>query len=312
MLKIRFSRAWLVVDALYSALRTKPAGTSRASAAASASLPKSSRARARPTIAMFFRLLSPSVVASVMASVNWASAIVHTSALVSFGPLSIVMSHMVSPRIRYAYAAVRASLGEHALPVRHLGVGEARRALEHVVELEARLLHGRVEAHRRCGSAGAAAARALDLDDAAPFPRVTVDEVVGYPVLACQHTDRGNVVVVRALERLQRGCLERRHEAGSASASTGTLAGLSTASSRSHAVVVTIVAVTRAAVSRRRSPARRSCLAMNGIVRSLGQKVRRRDVEKLAVGGRIVWKPFDRSPTARISGSHTCWSAMST
>src|SRR4030095_14090632 len=46
------------------------------------------------------------------------------------------------------------------------------------------------------------------------------------------------------------------------------------------------------------------------IVRSLGQKVRRREVTKLAVGGMIVWKPFERSPTARISGSHTCCSAI--
>src|SRR5512147_2261026 len=55
---------------------------------------------------------------------------------------------------------------------------------------------------------------------------------------------------------------------GSESASTGTLAGLSTLSSRSHAVVVTRDAATTAAVKRRRSTARRSCLAMmNRIVR---------------------------------------------
>src|SRR5690349_421327 len=100
--------------------------------------------------------------------------------------------------------------------------------------------------------------------------------------------------------------------AGFASASIGTLAGLSTSSSLSHAAVVSVVAATAVAVRRRRITVRRAgFLAMvYRIVRSLGQKVRRSVVVKLAVGGRIVWKPFDNWPTARISGSHTCMLAI--
>ena len=104
MLKMRFSRFWFEVE--NSALRTKPAGTSRASAAASASLPMSSLVRARPAIAMFFRLTAsapvPNAVASVIASEKRASATAHTSWLVIFGPPSSAISHIVSPRMRWA------------------------------------------------------------------------------------------------------------------------------------------------------------------------------------------------------------------
>src|SRR5690349_6023397 len=100
--------------------------------------------------------------------------------------------------------------------------------------------------------------------------------------------------------------------AGLFSASIGTLAGLSTSSSLSHAAVVVIAAATTVAVRRRRITVPRArLLAMSlRIVRSVGQKVRRSVVVRLAVGARIVWTPFDSWPTARMSGSHTCMLAI--
>ena len=54
--------------------------------------------------------------------------------------------------------------------------------------------------------------RALDLHDAAPLPRVIVDEAVGVQILAAQHAGGGGVLNDAALKRLQRGGSECRRE----------------------------------------------------------------------------------------------------
>jgi hypothetical protein len=109
-------------------------------------------------------------------------------------------------------AGVRAGLGEHALPVRYLLIGERRRTFVEVIELELRLLHGRVEAQGRRVASRAASGLALDLHDAAPLPGVTVDEVAGHPVLPGQDAGGSHEVHERALELLNGSRFERLHE----------------------------------------------------------------------------------------------------
>src|SRR6185503_819839 len=140
----------------------------------------------------------------------------------------------------------------------------------------------------------------LDIGNTAPLPDVVVHEAVARQILTGQHTRRRGECHRATLECLNRA----RREVGNERRIVESLGRKAP-----RRLDVEQVAArgrrgeTQYEQRRRDSPVMK---LESHLCVSVDQKVSRRVAMKLAVGGRIVWKPLDSWPFARISGSHTC------